>query len=111
MVFPGDGNPVTCYDSQPLFNTATANRGALMACLNQDPYLLIFDAEGNLIWHADAKMADIRDLCVRNRSSIDCRVCTSADPACQPLCDGTPCSNQRLRGTGWTERRKAAHSA
>jgi len=55
MVFQSDGNLVTYYGSQPLFNTATAGRGATMACMNQDPYLMIFDADGWLIWHATPK--------------------------------------------------------
>ena len=47
MVFQSNGNLVTYYGSQPLFNTSTTGRGALMTCLNQDPYTLMFDAAGN----------------------------------------------------------------
>ena len=53
MVFQGDGNLVTYYGSQPLFNSSTTGRGVVMACVNVIPYLEVFDADGWLIWHAD----------------------------------------------------------
>ena len=52
MVFQSDGNLVTYYGNQPLFNTATAGRGALIVVRNTIPFLMIFDAAGNLIWQA-----------------------------------------------------------
>ncbi len=55
MVFQSDGNLVTYYGSQPLFNTSTTGRGALMAAVNAPPYLLIFDAAGDLVWQAPSR--------------------------------------------------------
>ena len=52
MVFQSDGNLVVYKGNQPLWYSGTAGQGATLACLNQDPFLMIFDATGWLIWHA-----------------------------------------------------------
>ena len=53
LYFQTDGNLVSYAGSTPLFYTATAGRGALMACSWIVPYLMLFDAQGTLIWNAD----------------------------------------------------------
>ena len=58
MVFQGDGNLVTYYGSQPLFNTSTTGQGTLMACKQTSPYLMVFDATGWMIWRADQSWPD-----------------------------------------------------
>jgi len=56
MVFQADGNLVVYNgNGRPLWNSETYGRGVTMACLDQDPYLMIFDAKGWLIWHAPSK--------------------------------------------------------
>ena len=52
MAFQDNGNLVAYYDTQPLFQTATTGRGALLVALNEVPFLFILDAAGNLIWQA-----------------------------------------------------------
>lgn len=52
MVFQSDGNLVTYNGNQVLFQSGTAKRGSKMVCYDQYPYLEIFDADGNILWHA-----------------------------------------------------------
>ena len=56
MVFQGDGNLVVYKGNQPLWDSETTGRGATLACFNQDPFLMIFDATGWLIWHAPSNL-------------------------------------------------------
>ena len=54
MVFQHDGNFVTYYGSQPLFNTSTTGRGATLYAMSFPPYFWIYSAAGDLIWYPDS---------------------------------------------------------
>ena len=51
LYFQGDGNLVVYAPGfVPLWNSGTAGTGARLACMDEDPYLMIFRDDGWLIW-------------------------------------------------------------
>ena len=52
LSFQSDGNLVTTYGGEVLFNTVTGGRGSKLTAVNAPPYLFIVDSWGNTIWEA-----------------------------------------------------------
>ena len=50
LYFQSDGNLVTYYGTQPLFNTSTTGRGQRLVARGYSPYLIMWDAADNYLW-------------------------------------------------------------
>lgn len=50
LAFTADGNLLTYYNGKPQFSTGTEGRGTSMVCMNESPWIQIFDKSGTVIW-------------------------------------------------------------
>lgn len=52
LVFQDDGNFVKYYNNAPLWASGTETIGETLECLNQSPWIQIYDATGEVVWDA-----------------------------------------------------------